>query len=70
MDIICAFLNGCLKETIFMKQLPSFIEGDEEIVCKLNRCIYDLKQATNVWNKAFNNVLIDGGFIQSKADHV
>ena len=49
-----------------MKQSSGFIEGDEEILYILNRSIYGLKQAANVWKKALN-VLIDGDFIQSKA---
>lgn len=68
MDIKCAFLNGYLEETIYMKQPPGFIEGDGNLVCKLRRSLYGLKQAANVWNKVLHDVLIGCGFIQSKAD--
>ena len=45
MDIKTAFLNGELEEEIFMRQPEEFIEeGKEEMVCKLKRSIYGLKQ--------------------------
>ena len=47
MDVKTAFLNGSLKENIHMKQPEGFIaKGKEHLVCKLNRSIYGLKQAS------------------------
>lgn len=43
-DAKTAFLNGHLKETIYMKQPPGFVEG-EGLVCLLKKSIYVLKQA-------------------------
>ena len=46
MDVTTAFLNGELKEEIYMKQPEGFIaKGKEHLVCKLNRSIYGLKQS-------------------------
>lgn len=45
MDVVIAFLNGMLKETIFMLQPLGFLSsGHEHLVCRLCRSIYGLKQ--------------------------
>ena len=50
MDVKTAFLNGNLEENIYMVQPEGFIEqGQEQKVCKLNRSIYGLKQASRSW---------------------
>ena len=44
MDVKTAFLNGYLKESIYMVQPEGFItKGQEQKVCKLKRSIYGLK---------------------------
>jgi hypothetical protein len=44
MDVKTAFLNGDLDEQVFMKQPEGFApEGQEHLVCKLNKSIYGLK---------------------------
>ena len=50
MDVKTAFLNGKLKEDIFMHQPEGFIEpGKEHLVCHLKRSIYGLKQSRRCW---------------------
>ena len=45
-DVTTAFLNGKLEEEVYMKQPQGFIlEGQEELVCRLNKSIYGLKQS-------------------------
>ena len=47
MDVKIAFLNGYLDETIYMVQPEGFVaKGQEQKVCKLQRSIYGLKQAS------------------------
>ena len=55
MDVKTAFLNGSLDETIYMVQLEGFIaKGQEKKVCKLQKSIYGLKQASKSWNLKFD----------------
>ena len=47
MDVKIAFLNGDIEETIYMVQPENFVSGDtKEMVCKLKKSIYGLKQAS------------------------
>jgi transposase InsO family protein len=69
LDVKTAFLNGDLHEELYMFQPTGFeIEGQEDLVCRLNKLLYGLKQASRSWNEKFNNFLVQYGFSQSKAD--
>lgn len=65
-DVTAAFLNGMLKEEIFMKPPPGFEEGD--FVLKLEKSIYGLKQAANVWYNTLSDALQKIGFVKSETD--
>ncbi|KAH0813995.1 hypothetical protein GEV33_008796 [Tenebrio molitor] len=67
MDVKNAFLHGKLKETIYMK-VPDGINGKDGLVCKLNRSLYDLKQAPRVWNERFDTFVKGIHFKQSPHD--
>ncbi|GER47805.1 gag-pol polyprotein [Striga asiatica] len=70
MDVKTAFLNGNLQEDIYMQQPEGFIaEGREHLVCKLNRSIYGLKQASRSWNIRFDEVIQSYGFTQCPDEH-
>ncbi|XP_060202933.1 uncharacterized protein LOC132631369 [Lycium barbarum] len=50
MDVKSAFLNGYLKEEIFVKQPPNFESHKHSgHVFKLDKALYDLKQAPRSW---------------------
>ena len=69
MDADVVFLNGSLKEEIYMKQPDGFVvKGQENLVCKLKKSIYGLKQSPCCWNEALDEHLKKIGFVQSKAD--
>ncbi|GJY06726.1 retrotransposon protein, putative, ty1-copia subclass [Tanacetum coccineum] len=54
-DVKTAFLKGYLDEDIYMVQLEGFIDPNHpRKVCKLQRSIYGLKQASRSWNKRFD----------------
>jgi len=63
MDVKTAFLNGYLKEEIYMQQPEGFVQkGQENMVCKLNKSIYGLKQASRQWYMRFDQVIKTCGF--------
>nr|KYP66808.1 Retrovirus-related Pol polyprotein from transposon TNT 1-94 [Cajanus cajan] len=74
LDVNNAFLNYHLDEEIFM-QIPPGYNHDiiptsaAPLVCKLNRSIYGLKQASRSWFAKFSTTLISQGFKQSKFDY-
>uniref|UniRef100_A0A1X7U099 Reverse transcriptase Ty1/copia-type domain-containing protein n=1 Tax=Amphimedon queenslandica TaxID=400682 RepID=A0A1X7U099_AMPQE len=69
MDVKTAFLNGELKETVYIKQPEGYEEkGKEELVCRLKRSIYGLKQSPHCWNYMLDLQLKKMGFVQSNSD--
>ena len=51
MDVVTAFLNGKLDEEIYMQQPEGYqISGKENLVCRLKKSLYGLKQALRCWN--------------------
>ena len=50
MDVHTTFLHGDIDEEIYMKHDEGFvIRRKEHLVCKLNRSLYGLKQASRQW---------------------
>ena len=66
MDVKTAFLNGFLKEELYMMQPEGFVnpKGANK-VSKLQRSIYGLVQASRSWNICFDKVIKAYGFIQT-----
>jgi Reverse transcriptase (RNA-dependent DNA polymerase)/Integrase core domain len=70
MDIKSAFLNGDLKEEVYVIQPPGFEEkGSEHMVLKLHKALYGLKQAPRAWNSKLDSTLNSLGFERSKMEH-
>ena len=66
MDVKTTFLNGYLKEDLYMMQPVGFVDPkDAKKVCKLQRSIYGLVQASRSWNLRFDEVIKAFGFIQA-----
>ena len=69
MDVVTAFLNGELEEEIYMQQPEGYVEsGNENLVCKLKKSIYGLKQSPRCWNQAFRKLMESLDFKQCQAD--
>ena len=62
MDIKEAYLNGTLKEHVYMKQPEGFEDGTNH-VCLLLKPIYGLKQARHEWNFEFDTKMKSHGCI-------
>jgi hypothetical protein len=62
MDVKTAFLNGEIDTEIYIRQPPGF-EKRGNLVCRLNKGIYGLKQSPRLWNKKIDDFLtIEQGF--------
>ena len=62
LDVKTAFLHGDLYETVYMAQPEGFTSNSEEMVCKLDKAMYGLKQAARSWNLKLIKVLKDLDF--------
>ncbi|VVT58414.1 uncharacterized protein SAPINGB_P006194 [Magnusiomyces paraingens] len=70
MDVETAFLNGDLKEDIYMRQPKGFVvKGQESKVCHLKKSLYGLKQAPLCWNEKIHGALVKLGFIRNESDY-
>jgi hypothetical protein len=69
MDIKSAFLNGPIKEEVYVEQPPD-IEDDRYPVhvYKLSKALYGLKQAPRAWYECLGDFLIANAFKIGKAD--
>ena len=70
MDVKSAFLNGELKEEVYVTQPASFIvDGEEHKVLRLRKALYGLKQAPRAWNAKFDVTILSLGFQRSSSEH-
>jgi hypothetical protein len=66
MDVKTAFLNGNIEEELYIVQSEGFVDPcDANKVCKLERSIYGLQQASQSWNLHFDEVIKGFGFVQN-----
>jgi hypothetical protein len=50
MDVKTTFLHGDLEEEIYMKNPKGFaMKENKELVCKLKKSLYGLKQSRRMW---------------------
>ena len=67
MDVKGAYLNGILKEEIYMKQ-PKGYDDETGRLCQLIKTLYGLKQSGCKWNKELNGQLESKGFTSLHSD--
>ncbi|RVW87878.1 Retrovirus-related Pol polyprotein from transposon RE1 [Vitis vinifera] len=65
-----AFLNGDLEEEIYMEIPPGLkLSSSNDLVCKLQKSLYGLKQSPRAWFERFTKVIKGEEFSQGKSDH-
>ncbi|CAL9010602.1 unnamed protein product, partial [Prunus brigantina] len=66
LDVKSAFLNGVLKEEVYVDQPQGFVKKDEETkVYKLHKALYGLKQAPRAWYDEIDAYFNKAGFKKS-----
>ncbi|GJT69206.1 retrovirus-related pol polyprotein from transposon TNT 1-94 [Tanacetum coccineum] len=70
MDVKSAFLNGKIAEEVYVEQ-PLWFESSEfpNHVCKLNKALYELKQAPRAWYETLSKFLTQHKFIRGTIDN-
>ena len=69
MDVVSAFLYGKLSEEIYMEQPDGYVvDGKENLVCRLKKSLYGLKQSPRCWYSALKEYIELIKFQQSDAD--
>ena len=69
LDVKSAFLNGDLKEEVYLVQPEGFFkQGQEHLVCRLRKALYGLKQAPRSWYVKIDTFFLQNGFVKSKND--
>lgn len=70
LDVTTAFLNGCLKESIYMHLPEGFPVANFESskVLKLKKAVYGLKQSSLAWYQKVEETLCHLGFNKSKLE--
>ncbi|GKD86144.1 retrovirus-related pol polyprotein from transposon TNT 1-94 [Tanacetum coccineum] len=69
MDVKTDFLNGPLKEEVYVSQPDGFVDPDHpEKVYRLKKALYGLKQAPRAWYDKLSTFLISKGFTKGCLD--
>ncbi|GJZ01373.1 retrovirus-related pol polyprotein from transposon TNT 1-94 [Tanacetum coccineum] len=70
MDVITTFLNGPLKEDVYVAQPDGFVDlGHPNKVYHLRKALYGLKQAPRAWYDELFNFLMSNGFTKGLQIH-
>ena len=69
MDVKSAFLNGIIKEEVYVEQPPGFEDCDHpDWVYQLHKALYGLKQAPRSWYEKLSSFLISHGYVRGHVD--
>jgi len=68
MDVKNVFLHGDLQE-VYMEQPPGYVDQTRpNLVCRLKKTLYGLKQALRAWSDKIGQYLVTNGFQTSNAN--
>ncbi|XP_070682342.1 uncharacterized protein [Malus domestica] len=69
LDVKFAFLNGVLKEEVYVEQPQGFVKENEETkVYRLHKALYRLKQAPRAWYDEIDAYFNSAGFKKSSSE--
>nr|GEZ49213.1 retrovirus-related Pol polyprotein from transposon TNT 1-94 [Tanacetum cinerariifolium] len=69
MEVKTAFLNGKLKEEVYVSQLEGFVDPDHPThVYRLKKALYGLKQTPRAWYDTLSRFLLDNDFSKGAVD--
>jgi hypothetical protein len=70
MDVKSTFLNGNLKEVVYVQQPPGFFDDNNygKVLC-LHKALYGLRQAPRAWNAKLDGTLLSLGFKHCISKH-
>nr|GEU71885.1 retrovirus-related Pol polyprotein from transposon TNT 1-94 [Tanacetum cinerariifolium] len=69
-DVKSVFLNGKLKEEVYVQQPPGFESSEfPKYVFKLDKDVYRLKQTPRAWYETLSTILTENKFVKGKIDN-
>ncbi|GKF64050.1 retrovirus-related pol polyprotein from transposon TNT 1-94, partial [Tanacetum coccineum] len=69
MDVKTAFLNGNLREEVYVSQPDGFVDLDKpNYVYKLKKALYGFKQAPRAWYDILSSFLLINDFSKGSVD--
>jgi hypothetical protein len=69
MDVNNVFLHGDLQEEVYMEQPLGYVDQTHHnLVCRLKKTLYGLKQTSRAWPNKIGCYLVTSGFQTSNVD--
>ncbi|XP_031783902.1 uncharacterized protein LOC103317335 [Nasonia vitripennis] len=69
LDVETAFLQGELEEQVYIQQPEGYVDPHHpDLVCRLKKAIYGLKQSGRVWNVKLGSILNEMGLQRCEYD--
>ena len=63
MDVKSTFLNSMLEEEVYIDKIEGFVDdNNKDMVCKLHKELYGLKQVPRAWYERLHKYLVKIGF--------
>jgi hypothetical protein len=70
LDISTAFLHANLPDEVYMTQPEgTVVKGKENMVCRLHKALYGLRQSPRLFYELLHNYLVEIGFTRTRSDY-